>query len=351
MLKSKPVNMKLFPYEINGDYRPLDDAVPWNVSLINALTPWPEVVGQAPVIAVVDTGADIEHPALKDRIFNPINFTSDGPSYDVTDYQGHGTHITGTIAGEGVGCYPGARIMPVKAFAKKTSGWEFQDAFRAILKHNEKAPEADKVVAVNCSWGGGYDPFLHYLIRRLVNQGTAVICSAGNAGDGDPETAEIFSWPAFLYEPITVGAVDSATLAAKYSSSYDGIDLAAPGSNIYSCWPGGGYKNLSGTSMAAPHVTALVARIYAAWKEREGHYPTTDEAESVLWRHVRKLDQDERLVGRGMADFTYDRKRWPLWRIQMGAYFYTDNADKIKQQLTYLRDREPSLAVPYKVKY
>lgn len=338
--KTKPVKMALPPYEARDTYQP-QNAVPWNVALINAALPWEETEGQAPVGVVSDTGVDVNHTDLKGAIYNPINVTSDGPPANVTDFNGHGTHITGIAHS----CFPEARHMPLKVFAQNPSGWEFQDGFLKLVEYNRQVYEVDKIVAVNCSWGGGYDPILHSLIRELNSQGTMIICSAGNAGDGRADTSEIFNWPAYLYEPITVGAVDKETLAAKYSSSYDGVDLAAPGTDIYSCWPGGGYKILSGTSMAAPHVYALVLRIYAAFRKREGRYPTVDEAETILWRHVRELNQAPQLVGLGLVDFTYDRRRWPLYRIQLGAYFQKENAEA-----TTDRAKEMGLST-YLVKY
>jgi len=338
--KTKPVKMALPKYEVRDGYHP-QGTVPWNLELINAALPWEETAGQEPVGVIADTGVDVYHPVLKPRIINPTNVTTDGPPANVTDFDGHGTHV----AGIAVNCYSDARIMPLKLFAKNPTGWEFQDGLARLVEYNRQVYEADKIVAVNCSWGGPYDPILHCLIRELIGQGTMIICSAGNAGDGRADTSEIFNWPAFLYEPVTVGAIDKEALAAKYSSSYDGIDLAAPGSDIHSCWPGGGYKALSGTSMATPHVFALVLRIYAAFRKREERYPTVDEAEAILWRHVQKLNLAPQLVGLGLIDYTYDRRRWPLYRVQLGAYFQKENAEAAKNKAT-----EAELST-YMVKY
>lgn len=346
--KTKPVLMKLPAYEAQ-DYRP-QGAVPWNKAAVNDLLPWAEVEGQAPVGVIADTGVDVYHPDLKPRIYNPINVTGDGPPANVTDFNGHGTHVAGIGAKFGP---PEARHMPLKLFAKQPTGFEFQDGLLKLVDYNRQVYEADKIVAVNCSWGGPYDPILHSLIRTLNEQGTMVICSAGNAGDGDPKTQEIFNWPAYLYEPVTVGAVDSNLQPAKYSSSYDGVDLTAPGTDIESCWPGGGYKILSGTSMAAPHVYALVLRIYAAWRKREGKYPTVEEAEAVLWQHVRQIKAALELVGLGLVDFTYDRRRWPLYRVQLGAYYFESGVDTTAATIEKVRTERPDLKLekPIKEKY
>lgn len=335
--KTKPVAMRLPAYK-ESDYQPQDTAL-WNIEAVNAAAPWEETEGQAPVGVVCDTGVDIYHSELKPAIYNPINVTSDGPPNNVYDYKGHGTHVAGIVHK----CYAEARVMPVKVFGQSPTGWEFQDGFKKILEYNRQVMEKDKAVAINCSWGGGYDPILHYLIKELNAQGVTIIASAGNSGDGNPDTDEIFSWPAYLYEPITVGAVAAGNLVAAYSSSYDGIDLTAPGTDIYSTWPNEGHKVLSGTSMAAPHVTALVLRIYAAFRQREGRYPACEEVEPIIWQHVKKLNQRSELVGRGLTDFTYDRRRWPLLRVQLGAFFFESGAQSIVDVINQLRQERPEL--------
>jgi major intracellular serine protease len=320
----------LFPYE-SKSIAPQTER-PWNIEMTNAPVFWLKTKGDGAVVAVVDTGLDATHPEFAGRVINPRNLTRDGGPQDVTDVIGHGTHVAGIIAGATAGIAPEARIMPIKVFGTG-DGFQFQDAFRLVLEWNRTAPEGDRVVAVNCSWGGSYDPVMHNFIRQLVADGVAVVCSAGNAGDEDPETSEIWNWPGFLYEPITVGAVNADGQPAGYSSSYDGIDLGAPGTEVYSAWPGGGYKLLSGTSMAAPHVTGAYALIAAAWKAREGHWPKGGEAEKVLFNHIGKVDADPAFVGLGLLDLAYKTTRWPLWRVQVGAYYNREGAENMEQRV------------------
>lgn len=321
---------QLFPYEVQ-DVAPQQE-IPWNASLVNAPSFWQKTRGNGAIVAVVDTGIDVGHPEFERRILRTQNFTREGGAYDATDKLGHGTHVAGIIAGKTCGIAPEAKIIACKVFGE-SNGFQFQDAFRFLVKWNEEQGEENRIAAVNCSWGGPYDSIIHYLIRKLNSQGTVVVASAGNAGDGDPTTEEIFNWPGFLYEPVTVGAVNKDATAAKYSSSYDGIDLGAPGTEVYSAWPGGGYKLLSGTSMAAPHVTGALALIYAAWRQREGRWPTAEEAEGILFKHVRKVSIHPNFVGEGLLDLTYETKRWPLYRVQVGAYYYKAGADRTEEML------------------
>lgn len=318
--------MRLFPYRAQR-IEP-QQQTPWNIAMVSAPSFWQYTKGDGVVVAVIDTGLDVNHPEFAGRVYKPHNFTRE----TAADTEGHGTHVAGIIAGTGTGIAPGCRIMPLKVFGE-ANGFQFQDAFRYILEHNETASDDDRVVVVNCSWGGPYDPVVHWMIRRLNSEGVAVICSAGNAGDGDPTTVEFFNWPGSLWEPVTVGAVNQDGQPAGYSSSFDGIDLGAPGTDIYSAWPGGGYRLLSGTSMAAPHVTGALALIYAAWRKRESRWPTVDEAEKVLFKHVKKVSVDPNFVGEGLLDLTWEFKRWPLYHVQIGAYYYEDNAEQVQRRV------------------
>mgnify|MGYP001006293944 CR=1 FL=1 len=324
MFSQKP--MALFPYQTQ-DVAPQAE-LPWNITQVNAPSFWQKTKGDGVVVAIIDTGLDVSHAEFAGRIVAGRNFTTDSAA----DADGHGTNVAGIIGGANTGVAPGCRIMPLKVFGSG-NGFAFQDAFRYIREYNSKAADADKVVAVNCSWGGSYDPVIHYIIRELVNEGVGVIVSAGNAGDGDPETSEIWNWPGFLWEPITVGALNQDGQPAGYSSSYDGIDLGAPGTLIYSAWPGGGYKLLSGTSMAAPHVTGAYALLVAAFKQREGRLPRGDEVECILFKHIKATGADERLSGTGILDLTYETKRWPLYRVQTGAFYNEAGADTTKESL------------------
>jgi major intracellular serine protease len=171
-----------------------------------------------------------------------------------------------------------------------------------------------------------------YYIRTLTNSGVAVVVAAGNEGDGKPDTQEIFSYPAYIYEVITTGAVNQNGKAADYSNSFDGIDLAAPGTDIYSAWPGGGYKLLSGTSMAAPHVSGAYALLAALFRKREGRWPSTDEGEKILFRHIRQVPLDPLLVGRGMLDLNWETSRWPLYRVELGAFYRREEAKEMARK-------------------
>lgn len=284
---------KLHPYQVAGETT--QSGIPWNIQQCNAPAFWPYAKGISPVGAIIDTGIDTAHPEFKGRIFMPKSF--DGP---MGDTEGHGTHVAGTAMGATQGMFPWARVMPLKVgFGTGQTNIQIWDAFLAIMDHNLTCKDEDKVVAVNCSFDGPADPTMNYYIRELTASGVTIVVAAGNRGDGDPSTEECFSYPGFLWEVITTGALNQDSTGARFSSSYDGIDIAAPGSAIPSAWPGGGYMLLSGTSMASPHVFGAVLLIKAAFRNKYGRWPTTEETEGIIWKCVKPLNIHEKLVGRG----------------------------------------------------
>jgi serine protease len=112
---------------------------------------------------------------------------------------------------------------------------------------------------INLSLGGpDYDPVGEELMAALSQNGTLVVAAAGN------DSSSSYSYPASYPDVISVAAVDKWNHPAWFSQSNNQVDLAAPGVNILSTFPGNICLTLSGTSMAAPHVAAAIAKIWAA---------------------------------------------------------------------------------------
>lgn len=288
------------------DYKPTG-ALPWNIELIKAPSFWSKSKGGGRIVAVIDTGLNINHPEFAGRVYNPSNCTGSGAYNDVTDTDGHGTHVTGTIAGKTVGVAPEARIMPLKVFGGTNVNQSIRDAFLKIIEHNEICLPSDKVVSINCSFGGGiYDAMMAYLIRKLVSDGVAVCVAAGNSGDGKADTEEIFSYPAYIQEVITTASINQDESIANYSNSFDGVDLAAPGTYIYSAWKDGGYNTISGTSMATPHVTGAGVLLADMFYKKYGYMPVEGDIEVELFGRVKKVNRDNRLFGLGILDMSLE---------------------------------------------
>jgi len=327
--------------------------------MINAPTMWNITKGGNRVIAIVDTGLNVNHPEFAGRIYNPINCTSIGAYNDVTPTDYHGTHVAGIACGKTVGVAPEARIMPIKVFGDNNVNENIRNAFIKIIDHNKTCAIENKIVAINCSFGSSiYDPMLAYFIRQLTSDGVAVVVSAGNSGDGKYDTDEIFSYPAYISEVVTVVSVNQDVTLANYSNSFDGIDLAAPGTYIYSAWSGNSYNTISGTSMSAPHITGTIALLVDKFYLENGRLPIEGEIDNLcpfypqangeLFKHIKKVDFDDRLMGMGILDLSINLpsigcREGFMWLNNKTAVI--DGIEKIMDQaLTYDSNTNRTLA-------
>lgn len=326
------------------NYKPFS-LIPWNIEMVNAPSFWNVTKGGGRVVAVIDTGLEVNHPEFAGRVYNPINLTSVGSPTDVTPNDGqHGTHVAGIIGGKTVGVAPECHIMPIKVFGDNKVNENINNAFRKIIEHNASCAVEDKVVAVNCSFGAGfYDVMMAYLIRKLVSDGVIVCVAAGNEGDGKSETEEIFSFPAYINEVVTVASINQDGLIANYSNSFDGVDIATPGTYIYSAWGSNGYNTISGTSMATPHVCGACALLVDRFYIREGRMPKEGEidglnynlpqANGILFKHIKSSSLNSNLVGMGILDLTYENKNFPLYRVQCGGFFNRSGSEILSNEL------------------
>ena len=250
------------------------------------------------VVAVIDSGVDYTHPDLAANMWvNPDEIPGDGLDNDQNGYvddvhgydfkngdgdpmddQGHGTHVAGTIGavgnnGSGVtGVSWNVQIMALKFIGVDGSGYE-SDAIEAVYYALDNGATIS-----NNSWGGDpYSPALYDALATARDAEHIFVAAAGNGnqlGIGQDNDATLF-YPASydLDNVIAVSAVDQNDNLAGFSNyGAATVDLAAPGVNILSTTPGGGYGLNSGTSMAAPHVTgvaALVQGLHSDWSYSE----------------------------------------------------------------------------------
>ena len=258
---------------------------------IDAPEAWSTTTGSSSVVvAVIDSGVDWHHPDLAANIWtNPgescpgcasDGIDNDGNGYvddvhgwdfvnddnDPFDDHGHGTHVAGTIGASGsngvgiAGVNWNVQIMPLKFIGANGQGTA-DDAVRAILYATRMG-----AVASNNSWGGEeFSQALEDAIADADAHGSLFVAAAGNSAkntDTTPDYPSGFDLPNVL----TVGATDQNDVRAWFSNyGKQSVDLAAPGTNIYSTWPGGIYRFSEGTSMAAPHVTGVAALAKAAF--------------------------------------------------------------------------------------
>ncbi len=242
----------------------------WPMDLLGVVDAWKTETGaRSPVlVAVVDTGVDGSHPDLAGRLRPGIDLVD--LDQDPTDDHGHGTHIAGVIAANtdnrlGVaGMSWGAKILPVKVCDKRGAC----DGFSVAAGIIDAILAGAKVV--NLSLGGASTGCsdLETLTATLAEQRRVLlIASSGNSGDADNP----INYPAACPGYMGVGATDSTDTIAAFSSYGDYVDVTAPGVTIFSTLPPSkskkglypGYGFMSGTSMAAPHVSALAALLFS----------------------------------------------------------------------------------------
>ncbi len=236
--------------------------------------------GQGVDVAVLDTGIDPGHPDFAGRIAATASFV---PGAEVTDRNGHGTHVASTIAGTGAasdgrerGVAPGAALHIGKVLADDGSG---QDSW--ILAGMEWAARDQHAKVISMSLGSGptdgTDPMSQAVNELSAETGALFVIAAGNSGP-DPYSV---SAPGAADAALTVGAVDGSDRLASFSSRGPRLgdsalkpDLTAPGVDVlaarsqYAPEGDGSYLTMSGTSMATPHVAgaaALLANAHPDW--------------------------------------------------------------------------------------
>lgn len=248
---------------------------------IDAPQAWALTASAAPVIvAVIDSGLDLSHPDLVGRIWvNPREIPGNGRDDDGNGYAddvhgwnfvantnnpaddyGHGTHVA-AIVGAGhdnalgvAGVAPNAVIMPLKFLDSRGNG-DLSNAARAIRYAVDNGARI-----INASWtGGGYNAQLDEAIAYAASRGVIFVAAAGNNRRNIDVTP---SYPAAYRHPnvVVVGAADAGGNRARFSNyGSRSVHVLAPGDAILSAWVGAGYRVMSGTSMAAPFVSGVLA--------------------------------------------------------------------------------------------
>ncbi|QHS22382.1 S8 family peptidase [Virgibacillus sp. MSP4-1] len=275
--------------------------VPEGVRFIRAPEVWEMSRGENQTIAVLDTGC-ADHKDLRNNITGGRNFTNDdnGNPDIYADYNGHGTHVAGTIGatenGDGIaGVAPEAQLLIVKVLDENGSG-----QYDWIIQGIQYAVEQE-VDMISMSLGGPEDvPELHEAIKTAVHEhNIPVVCAAGNEGDGDHETKEL-AYPGSYNEVISVGAIDLERNSSDFSNSNKQVDLVAPGEQITSTYLDGKYATLNGTSMAAPHITGSLALIKSIENKNFGRNLTEAELYAQLIKRTVPLGFSPKVEGNGV---------------------------------------------------
>lgn len=245
----------------------------WGIVRIQAPECWQITSGTSDIlVAILDTGIDRAHQDLIGKVVAEVNFSS---SPTVGDANGHGTHIAGIIAANtnnelGVaGVVPGCRLMNVKVAADNgicdaanvTKGvmWAVDNGARVInLSLNISHPYQALEEAIDYAW----------------RHGAIIVAASSNNGS----TAYPASWSRCL----AVAAIREDGLLVELSNPGDGVNVAAPGIDIYSTLPDNEYGFGSGTSMAAGFVSGVAALLFSVMTDVDGDGQLNDEVRAII---------------------------------------------------------------------
>jgi serine protease len=260
----------------------------WHFPMVQSNQAWDLSNGNGIIVAVLDTG-------LRLNGVDGISWVVPGTDIvnsdsDPTDGDGHGTHVSGTIAQTtnnltGVaGLAHGAYIMPVKVLDDNGNG-SFADIAEGILYAvNNGASVINMSLGTNARFNIRNDQVMDPALDEAYSRGVTIVCASGNDG-----SRKNVSYPAIYPTTIAVGAVDMQPKVTRYSNRGDGLDIVAPGGDVSADRNNDGYGDgvlqetyingawgywfFEGTSMASPHVAAVVAMLYS--------YGTANNPDSV----------------------------------------------------------------------
>ncbi|MFF0741676.1 S8 family serine peptidase [Streptomyces sp. NPDC004111] len=313
--------------------------------------------GKGTKVAVLDTGADAEHPDLKGRIVAAQNFTD---SADTGDVQGHGTHTSSTVGGSGAasggkkkGVAPGTQLLNGKVLNDGGSGAESW-----IIAGMQWAVD-QKADVVSMSLGSQEptdctDPMSTAAEELAKSKQTLFVVAAGNLG---PRMNSVSS-PGCAPGVLTVGAVDRDDSTAQFSSRGPTVgshtlkpEIAAPGVAISAASAGGrgnqAYRSMSGTSMATPHVAgaaAVVKQAHPDW--------TAQQVKAALVSAAKQVPGDVRETGGGRLDVkaAVDARVTGAPAVQGGTFDWPQHSsDRTTVDLPYTNTSDKPVTLDLKV--
>ena len=283
-------------------------SVPYGIKLVQAdLLPDTNVGNRK--VCIIDSGVDRAHEDIVGNSANMTGVNDSGTGTWYTDQNSHGTHVAGTIAAVnnsgmgvvGVNSNKRIKLHIVKVFG--AGGWAYSSTLASAA--NQCASYGANVISMSLG-GSGSTTTESNTFATLASQGILSIAAAGNAGNTS------ISYPAGYSGVMSVGALDEFKQWASFSQYNSKVEISGPGVSVMSTVPlavkGVKYANLSGTSMATPHVAAVAALVWS-------YFPTCTG--SQIRSSLGKSAQDLGTVGRDtkygfglvQARAAYDRIR------------------------------------------
>lgn len=280
---------KLPPHDYKFVVSTLSQKQGWGIKQCNVPSTWKVTEGEGETVMVIDTGWS-DHNDLGENCVKGICTASGG---NIADKEGHSSHVAGIIAAQNndtgmVGVAPKSKVIAVKALGDDGSG-----TFADIAKALEYAIET-KPSVVSMSLGApSSTKRIEDAIKKLYELNIPVVCAAGNDGKRGVD------YPGKYPETIAIGAYDENGKIAGFSAIGEEVDFAAPGVSIYSTFLNNKYAVLSGTSMACPFVSGVIALLLAKHKKQEQETGENDcKTVEEIRQHLLKYTIDKGYVGK-----------------------------------------------------
>ncbi|WP_158056688.1 S8 family peptidase [Halorussus halophilus] len=293
--------------EENGTMHALAQDLPWGIDRVDAdITNANGEVGSGADIAIIDTGIDDDHPDLQANLgagrafaecgsggyFGDCSYQGNGNAcnYAWSDDNDHGTHCAGIAAGDDnsqgvVGVASDATLHAVKVLDCGGSG-----SFSDIAAGIEYVADQGWDVASMSLGGSSGSSALRDACQYAQDNGVLLVAAAGNSG----QCTDCVGYPAAYPEVMAVASTNDSDGQSSFSSQGPEVDIAAPGSDIYSTVPGG-YDTFSGTSMACPHVSGAGGQLMS-------NGATNGDARSTLKSTAEDIGLSDNVSGSGLLD-------------------------------------------------
>jgi len=257
----------------------------WEINKFNIQEQWKDSKGENVRIAVIDTGCDLNHSDLKNNLIQGINLIDN--KKDPFDDNGHGTHVSGSIAAEDngsgiVGVAPKSKIMPIKALDAAGNGHNTNIAKGIIFAADNKCDY------ITMSLGSPVDSKdIYNAIQYAIKKGCIIFCAAGNYGENSP-----IMYPAKYSETIAIGSIDRNLNRSNFTCKGEELDFLSPGQDILSCVPNNSYAIMSGTSMANPFAVGCAALLlsYARITNKHNNLKTNEDYIKIFRTSAKSLN-------------------------------------------------------------
>lgn len=259
----------------------------WEINKFNIKKKWEKSKGENVVVAVIDTGCDLDHPDISNNLLKGKNFIES--SKDPIDDNGHGTHVISTIAAENngigmVGVAPKTKIIPIKSLDKNGNG-----NVETIVKGIAWAVDNGADIITMSLGSSNANKNIEDVIKYAVKNNVAIFCAAGNSG----ENYDIL-YPAKYEGTMSIGAIDKNLKRTNFTCSGETLDFLAPGHEIFGCVPDNSYAIMSGTSMSNPFAVGCASLLLSSLRQKDRNKKLSIEEYISYFKEKAKPLEDEK---------------------------------------------------------